>query len=243
MDFYLILNILPEEVEQTQIKLQGSKVEEVTNFPILRLKVTLPKEYPESASPEVEVMNEFYKPFDVPSILQKKYDELELKGLETIYIWFDHCKTQLVTELIEQGAFEAPLPLDSNQYLEEKILTKNFEFDQNDTQCNICFETIQGRENFLVLVPCLHAFCKDCMGPYSEMAINEGQIEQLVCPCMDGKKKCQSVIREVDLEQLDLEPTVMYKYIDFSIKKGVDAMEDMGWCPKCKEPTVLDLQK
>ena len=84
----------------------------MTNFPILRLKISLPKNYPELQSPEVEVLSEFYKPFNVPKILQKMYLEQELAELETIYIWFDHCKSQLLPDLLEICAFNQPLQLD-----------------------------------------------------------------------------------------------------------------------------------
>jgi hypothetical protein len=50
------------------------------------------------------------------------------------------------------------------------------------------------------------------MKDYCEIAINEGQIDKLVCPCVVKNKKCGSHIREIDLNLLELDPTVMNKY-------------------------------
>lgn len=63
------------------------------------------------------------------------------------------------------------------------------------TQCMICFDELLGKDKFLIVVPCLHSFCKECMVPYCSNLIQDGQVDKLICPEIG----CGSHIREIDM--------------------------------------------
>ena len=77
--------------------------------------------------------------------------------------------------------------------------------DSEYTQCLICFEKKIGSDNFLLLNPCMHPYCKSCMVEYCEGIIKSAQIEQLKCPCFDEDgTRCLSNVREKDLQVVGL---------------------------------------
>jgi hypothetical protein len=72
----------------------------------------------------------------------------------------------------------------------------------------------------------MHAFCLDCMGPFCESLIKEGNVDKLRCPAVtyiDGKtKNCESYIREIDMKKAGVLDESLEKYFKASCMKAVE---------------------
>jgi len=130
--------------------------------------------------------------------------------------------------------------------VDEQIRSRLHVLELNYERCQICLEDFIGSSHFLLLNPCMHVFCKQCMRDFCENLINEGSVEKLQCPLLapdSNKKQCGSHIRETDLIHLDLSQELLEKFNKFAVSKAIDQMEDYGWCPQCESPAEVEKVK
>ena len=100
--------------------------------------------------------------------------------------------------------------------------------------CPICFESFNDLEQIHIFRDCLHAFCKACLGEQCTQIINSGNIEKLRCPTSNEitHKPCETYIMEPDLRRIGMSSDLIDKASSFSLKKGIDTMDEFTWCPK-----------
>ena len=81
---------------------------------------------------------------------------------------------------------------------------RNFEFDNSEFVCKVCFCDKKGSECMRFL-KCEHVFCKECMKGYFESQIKSGDVNALNCPHEKCEEKAiPSQVRRLHLS--DLEP-------------------------------------
>ena len=139
-----------------------------------------------------------------------------------LFEWYQYFKDEMVPETFKTNEIHCKM-LEKHQFIDCMIDTKMMQLDSEYTKCLICFDSMIGSENFLLLNPCMHPYCKTCMVEYCEGIIKSGQIEQLKCPFIgeDGKR-CLSNVREKDLQIVGLSQESLEKYNQFSFSKAVD---------------------
>lgn len=130
-----------------------------------------------------------------------------------------------------------------SDFIDELITTKMLSLNQEYTTCEICFEEKIGRDKFVILNPCMHYFCKDCLVGYSESQINENRVDRLKCPSYSDPKGCKSNIREIDLVGAGLSEDCQKKLTQFSIETALAKMDDFGYCPECNGVAELTPKK
>ncbi len=120
-------------------------------------------------------------------------------------------------------------------------------------RCNICLETFNNNEvkliiddrftnehrlddeniitstdngNFLVKIICGHQFCFECWEKYLTIKIEEGNVNDIICPSFD----CFAIISPDIVQKLVSKETVE-KYLHFDLKAFVDSNHSFKWCP------------
>ena len=145
------------------------------------------------------------------------------------------------------GKQEAPRPLFSQkltlgEFVDELIETKLISLNQEYTPCEICMSDLIGRQNFIILNPCMHTFCTECIKGYSESLISEGNLSKLKCPSVQDSAKCDSNIREKDLIAVGVTQAMLDKFTKFSIESALNNMDDFGYCPQCQGHAELQIK-
>lgn len=85
----------------------------------------------------------------------------------------------------------------------------------------------------------MHIFCKECLHGFAESKINDGAVQQLICPSLANGKQCKTFVREKDLLLLGISDELQEKYTRFSIQGAIDCMDDFGYCVKCEGPAEM----
>lgn len=232
-------NKLPEQV---QLLFRNDEKLEADQLPLIKLQLMLPLEYPSIAMPQYSTASDFYYQFStkIQECIDNKY--IDSYGMPMIFEWYEYCKDGLLGDMFDLSSKQLNCSLASvTLFIDEQIALKHFELEQEYTTCSICFEEHMGSHHFLILNPCMHAFCKSCMTDFCESKIIDGEVETLTCPSVETNKPCLSNFREKDLDYLDLPPDIKEKYLKFCVTKAIDKMEDIGWCPECHGPSQIDL--
>ena len=112
----------------------------------------------------------------------------------------------------------------SGRYLTKKVEKKSSETSEHKVEntCGICFLN----ELDLIKILCGHQFCKECWEHYLTMKIEEGNVNDIVCPQTD----CFAIIPHDVVESLVSKETAQ-KYLHFDIKAFVDSNPSYKWCP------------
>ncbi|CAD8128810.1 unnamed protein product [Paramecium sonneborni] len=94
--------------------------------------------------------------------------------------------------------------------------------------CEICMETMNDQ----IILQCDHKFCQLCFKEYLIDKINNGQVDQMVCPQQDCNKQQTDEFMESILE-----PEMMSKLKKFRKIKQLQLDPDIVWCPRlgCEE--------
>ena len=128
---------------------------------------------------------------------------------------------------------EPDLVVRLKEYNESEI-TKAFQgmiFD-----CAICFTEKLGQDCFR-FVQCDHIFCNVCMKSHFEVQIDEGQMNNLICP----EDKCNSQALPKQIESLVSERHFKM-YDKVLLATTLETMADVILCPlqHCQCPTMID---
>jgi hypothetical protein len=89
--------------------------------------------------------------------------------------------------------------------------------------CLIC----QAGDERVTLFGCDHVFCRDCLGEYLRLKVNEAQVLSIRCP----QHRCATILaEEVVLKYLPPHSTDKYKR--FRIKAELTKDPHLRWCPR-----------
>nr|GEX42406.1 E3 ubiquitin-protein ligase RNF14 [Tanacetum cinerariifolium] len=106
-------------------------------------------------------------------------------------------------------------------------------FLTNMQECCICFSEFAGSE--FIRLPCLHFFCENCMKTYTEVCIQEGNVNRHCCPIA----KCGGMIPS-GLIKGWLGDEQFEKWENLSLQKTLESMTDVAYCPRCELPCIED---
>ncbi|CAD8044946.1 unnamed protein product [Paramecium primaurelia] len=96
--------------------------------------------------------------------------------------------------------------------------------------CGICMESIY--DDRYPILDCGHNFCLSCMKAYLIDRIENGQVDQMICP----QQECNFQLSDDYINQI-VEPDVMTKMKKFRKIKQLQLDPDIIWCPRigCEE--------
>lgn len=94
-----------------------------------------------------------------------------------------------------------------------------------ETMCDICASNIHSDEE-PVQVPCLHQFCRSCWEGYLTVKIEDGEVQDILCPAFD----CHHLV-PVDVIEKVVSPHMVKRYLQFDIEAFVDRNPSIKWCP------------
>ncbi|CAH8527878.1 unnamed protein product [Schistosoma turkestanicum] len=111
----------------------------------------------------------------------------------------------------------------------------DIEFAETLIECNVCFEIKKGKL-FIKFKKCQCFVCRDCTIESFKLSINES--------LFNGPLSCLQCNEEVDYTEIRyILPKDLYnKYESLVLKRSLDIMPDIVYCPrpKCEFPVLLD---
>ncbi|XP_022318824.1 E3 ubiquitin-protein ligase RNF14-like [Crassostrea virginica] len=219
-------------------------------YPI-SLTIVLPHEYPSSAPPKFTMSCPWLTSVQMTSLCEMMdrlwAESLYMPVLFTWITWLqenvkDHIGLRdriFLQDDIEEGdsrVISEQLQIDHAvismmRYDQQR---EEYEFTQREQECRICF-TQQPGSSFHRLRPCKHHFCRECVGEYCRTHIVDGNVLNLNCPETDCKSEIPPPV-----VSLNLTPEELERYETLSLRKGLDCMGDVVWCPRCQNPVIVE---
>ena len=96
--------------------------------------------------------------------------------------------------------------------------------------CSVCLEDV-ARSRAVLLASCAHVFCKSCIAAMCDVQISDGAVQFVRCP------DCGENLLPSDIEPL-VDAAAFARYEDFTLKRALEGMEDLAWCPRCQGPVI-----
>ncbi len=226
----------------TQIDADSQSSHPIRFFPLLTLRIIFPASYPRAAPPVLRVGSEWL-PAECVRRAKERLEKMWTPGNTVLYAWLDFVQSGLVTQLqpvVDAKLRRIVLPKSERYHdIVDYLLFFNEqcekqEFNNTDCQCPVCLVTKSGKD--CVRVPiCKHFACRECLLHHVTDKIQNGDIANLVCI----QWGCKMLIPEYMLREL-LTPELFEKYQRFSLRKALDKMPDVAWCPECESPAFKE---
>lgn len=104
--------------------------------------------------------------------------------------------------------------------------------------CLICVEQHEAKD--CTALSCKHVICNNCWSHYLTMNINEGSVDNLLCPCTGCK-----VIVPGEVVKNIVDESVYSKYLKFQTHSFVENSTSATWCPavNCGNVITADMIK
>jgi len=113
------------------------------------------------------------------------------------------------------------------QLLDEEKRKLQDELDHKHYLCLICGDEY-SIENIYVLDNCNHKYCIDCLEQMLMVKINDGSVQEINCP----DPTCGNQIDYNQIKQIVRDERTFAKYEEFNLKKTLETIPDLRWCPR-----------
>lgn len=259
VDVCVPLNELQNNVDFSKFKRSDSGMRIIGSVTVrhlypISLTIVLPHEYPSSAPPKFTISCPWLTSLQMTSLCQAM-DRLweESMYMPVLFTWITWLQENVMNHLglrnrifLQDDLDEGDSRVISEQMPIEEAFTSMIRYDQqreeeefaqSEQECGICF-TQQAGSLFLRLRPCKHHFCRICVNEYCRTYIKEGNVLNLICPETD----CKSEIPP-PMVTANLTPEEYERYETLSLRKGLDCMGDIVWCPRCQNPVIQEKEE
>jgi len=143
----------------------------------------------------------------------------------------DFATQQLIKQLLSEETNNKKEELESEELIkrliEEDKKRLQEELDKKRYQCLICDEEYII-EYIYVLDNCNHRYCLDCLGQMLKTKIKDGRVQEIKCP----SPNCGSQIDYNQIKQIVRDDDLFAKYEEFNLKKTLESIPDLRWCPR-----------
>ncbi|CAD5111223.1 unnamed protein product [Dimorphilus gyrociliatus] len=221
-------------------------------LPPVELQFSLPPNYPSSAPPIYTLICKWLNNEQFNKVC-KQFDDIwtDSEGQVVLYRWINYLQNDLLntleisntinftscnTDLNKKAVNFNLSPEEIVEYvLEHNKQTLEIEFENSLHDCAICFESMSGRNCFR-FIPCDHAFCNNCITDYFRVLIDEGSVNNLVCP----SDKCESEALPQQVKKC-LSEGLFERYERLLLQYAIDQMDNIIFCPRswCGTPVLF----
>ena len=222
---------------------------ELTHLPPLKLKLSLPDQYPSGSPPKVRLSTQH------KWLPKEKLTELE-NDVHTLWEEYGNC--QILFAYIDhlQQAAERGFDLDQTAegclvlpvIMEERLVafnsdTKQAVFNAGTYDCGICIEPKKGSACYQ-FQRCGHIFCRQCLQDFYNNAIKEGDVAGVKCLAPDcgndngsghgqrRKRKTPRSLQPKELLAMGIEESMVRRYVELKRKKKMEADKNTIYCPR-----------
>ncbi|CAI2731016.1 unnamed protein product [Schistosoma spindalis] len=228
---------------------------DIQYLPIIIMKFILPFEYPKSI-PRF-IVSSIWLPLSILNELTCKLIEIANNHLgemtllpcidylqnEYIYYFIERFQQNLQLNSFDLFKFYHDYKLELNLSIHDLcylLLSNNndriyIEFNESYIECNVCFEIKKGKL-FKQFIKCKCLICQNCIIESFKLSINES--------LFNGPLKCLQCGDEVNYTEIRyiLPEDIYKKYESLVLKRGLDIMPDIVYCPRpqCEFPVILD---
>ncbi|KAH7396044.1 RWD domain-containing protein [Cadophora sp. MPI-SDFR-AT-0126] len=215
-------------------------------LPSLKLRITLPEEYPEKKAPVFELSA-------TPAWLARKHlDELQAKGEE---MWEEAGRSSVVygyIDFLQQEAENAfgfaegrnlEVPQDFKiSLLDYDIKATQAAFEKETFDCGVCLDPKKGTVCHR-MIDCGHVFCVQCLQDFYNNAIAEGNLAAVQCLTFGCAKKrgdeqvakgrkAKTQLSPSELIQIPLEQDVVTRFVKLKHKAELESDKNTVYCPR-----------
>lgn len=240
----------------------------VDYLPPIRFYVRLPDTYPSQEPPNFWLSVIWLPPWEISFVCQK-LDEMwrEYRDNEILFLWLNFLQTDFFNFLNIQDSLDVSFlrtihstPYDYVQsrlaslcdsraingalFLDPIMLLTSYnkiehktQFNENFHTCPICLEEYIGLK-CIELKNCKHICCRNCIQEHIRIRIVES-VYTVLCPTLN----CNYEIDVNDVKTLC--PNLFSQYEELMLKKALDTMSDVIYCPKisCQYPIIRDMDE
>ncbi|XP_054153185.1 protein kinase 4-like [Oppia nitens] len=128
----------------------------------------------------------------------------------------------------------------SNNNNNNRQKTKTGNTSTGKLHCKLCLDDIP-KDKCQQFTGCRHQFCTDCLAQYLDTQITDGTVHHIKCPddqCTGSGGGGGEASYELICKLLS--PKSLVRYHKLLLKKTVDVMDDMAYCPKCNDSVDID---
>uniref|UniRef100_A0A1I7TIU5 RBR-type E3 ubiquitin transferase n=1 Tax=Caenorhabditis tropicalis TaxID=1561998 RepID=A0A1I7TIU5_9PELO len=237
-----IIEVGFDSISDPKVTLEGtSKSGEPFSVPLdilppIRLKFHLPKDYPSSSSPRLELQSYWMNEKQMlmcQDELKKICEENMMMGvLFLCYQGIIDLIDQMPTRIIKLNeAHILAKNEESIESLKKKILGKGEEaaeehFANTLFDCEVCYDSLMGSK-CIKFQPCAHVFCKSCTFDYYR-SVAKGVVSKAMQCLAEGCKSeaPQNIVKEALGDEL------YSKYEGIMLEKAIREMDDTVECPR-----------
>ncbi|XP_054152752.1 uncharacterized protein LOC128951529 [Oppia nitens] len=105
--------------------------------------------------------------------------------------------------------------------------------------CKLCLDDIP-KDKCQQFTGCRHQFCTVCLAQYFDSQITDGRVHHIKCPDDQCTGSSGSGEASYELVCKLLSRKSLVRYHKLLLKKTVDVMDDMAYCPKCNDSVEID---
>lgn len=226
----------------------------VSHLPSLRLRISLPKGYPEDRSASVQIATD--PPWLSQEALRRLEDDLprlwEDMGRDMVaFAYIDHVQ-RAADDVFGAITPEGTLAVDPQHklaVLDYDIKAKKAAFEKGTFDCGVCLDPKKGSKCHKML-DCGHIFCLQCLQDFYNDAITEGNISVVRCltpncakeraaaqtnPAKDGgkrSKKSKTALSPSELLQIGLGEDAVKRYVTLKYKTELESDKNTIYCPR-----------
>ena len=235
-------------------------------LPPVFLYFTLPSDYPQKTKPSYTVSCIWMSPHQL-SLICDHLNKLanENKGCEILFLWFMYLQNEVFESLELKSPIDMDvITSESESFLHHTSQNKadlndidicrlpckerineceSFDLEQETLDlmstpytCEICLCDRFGRKASIVK-PCRHLFCRSCIEEFFKTKINDGDIENILCPGSD----CDSVIPTALIRSV-VDDETFQRYDVLLLRKSLASLGELCYCPRisCQYPVLYE---
>lgn len=256
---FLDKTLIVEEIDQKKYAQYINKLDgklKLKFLPPIEIQFRLPQNYPSAAPPTYTLICRWLNNEQFNKVC-KQLDDIwsDSEGQVVLYRWISYLQNDLLNTLnirdsikfvltkgkLNESAVNFNLPIERvlDYVLNYNAEAIEAEFENSLHDCAICFDCMSGKHAFR-FIPCEHAFCNNCVTNYFSVLIDEGNVNNLICP----EDKCDSEALPQQVKKC-LSDSLYERYERLLLQRAIDTIDNIVFCPRswCGTPVLFGAEE